>query len=67
MNTLSSQPQPTTMITLCQDYSTMGLDVCFSISNHYMVRDAIRKGYSFAELLKALDDVRPLDNIIRKE
>jgi hypothetical protein len=32
-----------------------------------MVRDSIRKDYSFSELLTCLDVVSPLNNIIRKE
>jgi hypothetical protein len=35
-------------------HHAMGEDVCFSILHQDMVRDAIRKGYSFAKLLTAL-------------
>jgi hypothetical protein len=32
-----------------------------------MVMDTIRKGYSYTKLVTALDGVRPLNNVIRKE
>jgi hypothetical protein len=45
----------------------MGDTVCFAILNQDIVRDDITKGHSYAELVTALDGVRPLNNIIRKE
>jgi hypothetical protein len=55
------------MSPLCRECSTNGQDVCFTISNVDMVKDAIRKWYSYIALVKALDGVCPPNNIFRKE
>jgi hypothetical protein len=66
----NSPPQPTKMcpkIPLCGDCFAAGQDVCFSICNPDMARAAIRQGNTYANLVRALDGVRPPHNIIWKK
>jgi hypothetical protein len=54
-------------IPLCGDCFAAGQDVCFTICNPDMARAVIRQGNTYADLVRALDGVRPPHNIIRKK
>jgi hypothetical protein len=54
-------------IPLCGDCFAAGQDVCFAIFNPDTVGAAIRKGNTYAELVRALDGVCPPQNIIRRD
>jgi hypothetical protein len=54
-------------IPLCGDCFAAGQYVCFAICNPDMARAAIQQGKTHADLVRALDGVRPLHNIIMKE